>query len=248
MNLVWIGVLLFGYGLGCTVNYLADVLPIHRRFTAPVCTSCHEPLPPMQFFWPGGACPSCQMRASVRTWIVLVAFPLAVLALWLWTPPRLGFWVGSLLLAYFALVAITDLEYRIILHPVSLAGALGGLALGWYLHGLTTTLIGGAAGFGVMLVLYYFGELFARFISKRRGQEVEEVALGFGDVNLSGVLGLILGWPGITLGLLFGILLGGVTSAGIILVAVLRRKYQMFTAIPYAPFLILAAIFLLYRP
>jgi len=36
MNLVWIGVLLFGYGLGCTVNYLADVLPIHRRFTSPV--------------------------------------------------------------------------------------------------------------------------------------------------------------------------------------------------------------------
>jgi len=247
MNLAWIGVLLFGYGLGCAVNYLADVLPIHRRFTAPVCTACHEPLPWAQFFWPG-TCHSCKMRPSVRTWMVLIGFPLAALALSQWTPPRLGFWMGSLLLAYFALVAITDLEYRIILHPVSLVGALGGFALGWHLHGLTTTLIGGGVGFGIMLVLYYFGELFARFISKRRGQEVDEVALGFGDVNLSGVLGLILGWPGITVGLLFGILLGGVTSAGIILTAVLRRKYQMFTAIPYAPFLILAAIFLLYRP
>ena len=37
----------------------------------------------------------------------------------------------------------------------------------------------------------------------------EDVALGFGDVHLSGILGLLLGWPGITGGLFVAIILGG---------------------------------------
>jgi len=34
--------------------------------------------------------------------------------------------------------------------------------------------------------------------------ETDEVALGFGDVNLAGIMGLLLGWPGITAGLVIG--------------------------------------------
>jgi len=74
----------------------------------------------------------------------------------------------------------------------------------------------------------------------------DEVALGFGDVNLSGILGMLLGWPAIVVGLFFGILAGGVVSLVIILWMLISKKYRAFTAIPYAPFLILGAIFLIY--
>ena len=79
-----------------------------------------------------------------------------------------------------------------------------------------------------------------------RGQPVEEDALGYRDVNLSGVLGLMLGWPGILAGLTIAILLGGTVSLLYLLVTMATRRYHAFTAIPYGPFLIAAAIALLF--
>jgi leader peptidase (prepilin peptidase)/N-methyltransferase len=97
-----------------------------------------------------------------------------------------------------------------------------------------------------MFVLYYLGELYVRRMSKKRGIPTDEVALGFGDVSLSGILGLLMGWPAILACLLFAVLAGGLVSLVIILGMLAAKKYKAFTAIPYAPFLILSAIFLLY--
>jgi leader peptidase (prepilin peptidase)/N-methyltransferase len=129
---------------------------------------------------------------------------------------------------------------------VSLAGAVLGLAVGIPLHGLSSTLIGGAVGFGSMWVLFYFGEVFARYMSKRRGEIIED-ALGFGDVNLAGIVGLLLGWPLVIFGLLFAILVGGAFSLLLVVGMIIRRRYHAFTAIPYAPFLILSVIYALFR-
>ncbi len=84
-------------------------------------------------------------------------------------------------------------------------------------------------------------------MAKRRNQEVED-ALGFGDVNLAGIVGLLLGWPEVVGGLLLAIIAGGVVSGLIMLVMAVLRKYKAMTAIPYAPFLILGAIIFLYIP
>jgi leader peptidase (prepilin peptidase)/N-methyltransferase len=99
-----------------------------------------------------------------------------------------------------------------------------------------------------MLAFYFLGEVFARYVSKRRNEPLEEVALGFGDVNLAGITGLLLGWPGIIIGLLFTILAGGLVSLLIVIVMLIRRQYKAFLAIPYAPFLILSVIILIFRP
>jgi leader peptidase (prepilin peptidase)/N-methyltransferase len=132
------------------------------------------------------------------------------------------------------------------LHEVSLAGAILAIPFGLWLNGWQDTLIGFVVGLGVMLGLYYFGILFNRWMSKRRGQEMDEVALGFGDVILSAVLGIMLGWPRIIVCLFTAIVLGGLISGLYILVMVLRKRYQAFTAIPYAPFLVIAAVILIY--
>jgi leader peptidase (prepilin peptidase)/N-methyltransferase len=152
----------------------------------------------------------------------------------------------SVLLIYFGVVAIIDLEHRLILHPVSLVGVGLGTVFGFWRHGLQATLFGGAVGFGSMLLLYGLGKLFAQGLSRLRKQAIEEEALGFGDVTLSGIVGLLLGWPGILVGLVLAILIGGVVSLLYLLAMLITRRYRPFTAIPYGPFLIVAALILLF--
>jgi leader peptidase (prepilin peptidase)/N-methyltransferase len=155
-------------------------------------------------------------------------------------------WGGLILMAYFGVVFVIDMEHKLILRQTNVAGVLICGYLGWRMHGVQATLLGGAAGFGIMLVLYYFGVLFTRALSRRREESVDEVALGFGDVSLSLILGLLLGWPGITAGLFFAVLAGGLGSGIYLLVNKLTKGYEDFTAIPYAPFLLFGAVVLIF--
>jgi len=98
----------------------------------------------------------------------------------------------------------------------------------------------------LMYIGYLIGTLYIRIRSKQRGEEIEEVALGFGDVNVTGVIGLVLGWPGIMGGWVMGVLLGGLGSGFYFLYRVLSKTKQEFDAVPYAPFLVLGALFMLF--
>ena len=245
-NFIIILLILSGILAGYLINYLADVLPQTRKLGRVKCLQCS-----VDFTWKNyllfRTCPACGHKRSIRNWIVVLFSPAAAVILYYLHPEDLGFYLSFLLIIYFSLVMITDIEYRLILQPVSIAGALITLLIGFKLHGWKTTLLGGGAGFLIMLVLYYLGELFARWLSKRRGQEIDEVALGFGDVSLSVVLGLLLGWPGIIAGLISAIFLAGFYSGFYLLVSLLRKNYRQYTAIPYAPFLIIGSLLLIFR-
>jgi leader peptidase (prepilin peptidase)/N-methyltransferase len=179
------------------------------------------------------------MFAAVSLATLLALFP----------PAKLGTWLGLALVAYLGLVVIVDIEHRLIMHTVSLAGAVLGLVTGTVQHGLIATLIGGATGAGIMLIFYLFGLLFARYRARKLGADDGEEALGFGDVTISAVLGLMLGWPLILAGLVFGILAGGIGSLLMIIILVALRRYQamsVFTA--YGPYLVLGAALLIFFP
>lgn len=242
---VWIGV---GLVLGVLVNYLADVLPATHRIVKPFCQHCGADFTWREYIMLRN-CTYCGSKRALRAWLIPVLFGIAVPVMRFFPLKHLDFWIGVLLLAYFSLVVITDLEHHLILHPVSIAGAVIGLVVGLLRNGLWETLLGGLAGFGTMFVLYYLGILFGRYMAKRRGEPTDDSeALGFGDVNLSGVIGLILGWPAIVAGLLLGITLGGLAGAGIMAVMAAKRNYASRTYLPYAPFLVIGAAFLLYPP
>jgi len=83
-------------------------------------------------------------------------------------------------------------------------------------------------------------------MNRMRGHEIQEVALGFGDVYVTTFLGFLCGWPGIIAVLLIAILASGAFSLLYILIKLITRKYQSFSAIPYTPFLILAAVSFFY--
>lgn len=245
--------LLLGWLSGWLVNYLADVLPFSHKLSRPVCVACQT-----TFGWADillfRNCPNCGKRRGPRTLIVQAVMTVAPVLIWIFPGQSLPFPLAFILLVYLAVVLLIDLEHRLILHPVSIAGAVLGLGIGIFLRGrqsipdgIISTLLGGAAGFGIMLVFYFFGELFVKQMSKKRGLSADEVALGFGDVNLSGILGLLLGWRVIFACLFFAILAGGLVSLVIIVGMLIAKKYKTFTAIPYAPFLIISAFYFLFR-
>lgn len=263
---LWLGVAVIGWLAGMLVNYCADVLPWKRRLTAPLCVVCQARMPWVNYlFWPR-RCLACSRSRHWRVWAVEAIYIVAVFALWQYPHKYLGFWISLIVLIFFGIIVVIDIEYRLILHQVSAVGAISMGAVGiiwraqqfygepglnfgswspwWY--GLWTTLLGCLIGFGFMWALYALGEVFIRVMARRRGQPVDDVALGFGDVNLAGVLGLLLGWPLIVAGLFFAILVGGLVSLVFMLVMLAARRYHLFMALPYGPFLVIGAIFVMY--
>lgn len=224
--------LLGGLLAGGLVNYLADVLPATRRLSVPP-------------WWPLTHLSLRAYLSRARVAWVLASYGLAGLALVVYPPLELSAPLMLALLVYFGVVSVIDLEHRAILHQVSVAGAILFAGWGFLRHGWLATLLGGAVGFGSMLVLYYFGDLFGRWLAQRRGEAWEETALGFGDVNLAGVIGLLLGWPSVLGGLMLGVFAGGAFSAAYILVQLVRGRYRAFVAIPFGPFLSLGALLLI---
>lgn len=208
-------------------------------------------------------CRNCGSARSLRTWLVQLVTVLVFVYIWLYPPQSIGIPLGMLVLVYFGIITVIDLEHRLILHPTSLAGAVLGFIVGTYIHGYSLgdgflagagkSLLGGLFGFGMMFLVYQLGTLVARYRARRleaAGQaDDEEEAFGGGDVYLATVLGLMLGWPFIWNALLLGVVLGGLVSFLFILVLLLRRRYSndaLMTFIPYGPYLIIGAFYLLF--
>ncbi|HUV26212.1 MAG TPA: A24 family peptidase [Anaerolineales bacterium] len=239
-------IILLGWIAGAIINYTSDVLPIKRCLSHPFCSNCEHNQPLLNYlFWPR-RCPTCQQRRTRRAWIMELST--IIIAAWLWNQPTLvlGFWFSLLVVIYFGIVVVIDLEHHLIMHPTSLFGSILGLVIGIQLHGIVDTLIGGLAGFGAMLILYILGALFARFVVRRSQSGFNDEALGFGDVILGGILGLILGWPAIIAGLFFAIIMAGAISLVYLVLTFLTRKYKAFTFIPYGPFMIAGAAALIF--
>ncbi len=242
----FVGLIILGWGIGALVNYLGDVLPATRRLSPPVCFHCGRKYSFLSYLLLR-TCVQCGQKRRLRAWIVHIITVMVIIWLGFFYGGPVDFWPGLVILVYFGVVGLIDIEHRLIMHPVSLAGVVIGGTIGFWMHGWRQTLFGGLAGFAIMLVLYYLGFLFAKWLSKLRKEKTDEEALGFGDVALSGVLGLLLGWPGIVGGLVLAILLGGAGSLIVLIYSLLARKYHAFMAIPYGPFLIVAAVLMLFR-
>jgi leader peptidase (prepilin peptidase)/N-methyltransferase len=252
--------LLLGWIAGLFVNYASDILPFTRRFSQPICLHCHTP-----FSWADyltlQACRNCGKGRSLRTWLVQILAVASFAYFWLFPSKALGIPLGMVVLIYFGVITVIDLEHRLILHPTSLFGAVLGLIVGTLIHsradgflgGIGKSLLGGFFGFAVMFLLYKLGELVARYRARRMqaaGQtDDEEEALGGGDVYLAGVLGLMLGWPYILNALVYGVLLGGLISFLYIVALLVRRRYSseaFMTFIPYGPYFIIGAFYVLF--
>lgn len=229
---------------GISVSELnSEQIYIKNEF--PACHNCHIKFGLLRYFF-GSKCPACGASPRKRLWILLLWMPLIFVYVTLF--PIFGFRIVDmfLLLTFYTMVFVMDVEHRVILLPLTLLGVLFGFYFGIHYHGVLYTLYGGLAGGAIMLLFYWLGVLYIRQVRKTTDPSMNEVALGFGDVTLSLILGLILGWPGVLGGLFFGILLGGVISGGLLLVKIGLKKYAPNDLIlPYAPFLIIGAFLIM---
>lgn len=235
-----------GYLTGMVVNYLSDVLPRKRQLVIPFCLNCNQQYTWFDYLIITSRCKSCGFGRSRRTWIVISIYIVASLFLWFYPPSRLGYFISLLLLLYFGVVTVIDIEFHVILHPISVVGAIFGSVLGFYLHGFVPTVFGGLAGFIIMFLIYQLGPLFMRLLASLRKQAYEEEPLGFGDVYLSGVIGLMLGWPAVVAGIIITIISAGLFSFLFILAKMFKKDYHPNLAIPYGPFIVFGAFVLLF--
>jgi len=246
--IVWAGLFMAGWLAGSLINLLADQMPNdHHPFSDARCLNCQQQIRWLNYLG-FRMCANCRAKRSIRTWLVQISSPLIVLLLWNYPHHSLPFWAGFLLLMYFYLISIIDLEHKLVLGLLSMAGvAIGGTA-GTLMHGWLDTLLGGGAGFLAMFGIYWLGRAFSAWLARRSPQPVEKEALGFGDVHIGLIIGLVLGWPGVSAGILLGIILGGVLSGIYMLLMLILKRYQFLTAVPYAPFLIGATVLLIFLP
>jgi len=263
MYFVALPLFVLGLGLGVLLNSLADNLPpdandLRYPPRRPRCRVCDQPHAPA--YWlalaalvgRGGRCEHCGAARRRRAVVVELAAGLITAYLWFWAA-RAGAPLGESVAVYLAalvlvlgllLVTVIDIEHRLILWvviwPAALVAALTGFVLPG--HGLVKTLAGGLAGYLLTLGIYWLAELYVRLVFRLRGQPVDEVGFGGGDVNLAGLVGLAVGWPGVLLALTLAILVGGLYSLGYIVVQLVRRRYTPHSAVPYGPFLVLGAL------
>lgn len=242
--------IIIGALCGILINYLADVLPIYRKPGKPLCSNCAKPFTLYNYLI-SFRCKNCGEGVPVRTLVVLVLSITASVLLWSFPFQNLSYWWTLPALVFLGTILVIDMEYRVVLIQTSIFGlgimfVLGIVNQGYLLNGVLTTLAGGLAGFVIMIGLYYFGILFSKIISKLRKQEIEEIALGFGDVYVSTFLGLLIGWPAIISAIILAVLLSGGFSILYLAILSIIKKYKSFSAIPYTPFLIIGAILITY--
>lgn len=153
-------------------------------------------------------------------------------------------------MAIFVLITVIDLEHRLILFVVIIPSsvlALVDAVLTPENHppDLGTALIGGLLGFGVFFVMYLGGILFSYVVAKMRGYELPEVAFGYGDVMLSTLCGLILGWQPMVVAMFIAVFLGAFGAVVYLVLRGLTGRYDMFTPLPYGPYIVAGTLILL---
>lgn len=158
------------------------------------------------------------------------------------------YWVH---LAFLLLILVIDIEHRmiysIVTRPALVIALLDALLLPVLAPPLVDAAAGAAFGFGVFYLIYLGGVLFVKMMERRRGEEIDTVAFGYGDVRLMAVCGALLGFLGTFLAMFITIFLGAI-GAMVYLFGkrLLSGQYRAFSPIPYGPYIIIATIIVMF--
>lgn len=238
--------LITGVFCGLIINYSADVLPVTRNLTQPICTRCGYKTS-LTDYLSFRKCKSCGKKKSIRFVVVFLILPILCVSLYYFPFSQVGFLESIPIIGIFGIILVIDFEHRLVLYQTSIFGFILFFVYGLILNGISSTLIGGLAGFGILLIFYLMGNGFSKVIGYLRKTEINEVAFGFGDVSLGTILGLLVGWPGI-LGAIIICMLSFVAFAVLyLIILIILRKYRAFSnTLPFTFFLVLGAIAVLY--
>ncbi len=244
---------LLGTAVGSFLNVCIDRLPAGKSLVYPPshCDSCQHRLSPkdlipvFSYLWLRRRCRYCQAPIPQRPfWVELSSGFLFALTYWYYGLSS-QLVVAAFYLSLFLVLSVIDLEHQLILNKIVYPAAAAALIIDLFLPppgiidfalpsplaGIINGVIGGAMGFILFLVIYFV----VRFIYKQEG-------IGFGDIKLAGLIGLVAGSRLVFVALLMGIILGGLVSMVLLLLRIKKRK----EAIPFGPFLSLTTMVTLF--
>lgn len=226
-------IILFGLVIGSFLNVLIDRIPKGENvvWKPSHCDYCKKPLrwfellPVVSFVVFGGKCLRCKKRLSRQ--YPFVEIVTAVGFVYSYHFARSLEEMIAMIAIYCIFLVLFGIDYKHQILPDSLLIALGAitLLLGVWVspaERVTHSISGVGAG-GFFLFIWLF--------TKGRG-------LGFGDVKLALILGVLLGYPYIVMSLYIAFLTGAV--AGVILM--ISHKAKMKSRIAFGPFLIIGAM------
>ncbi len=196
----------------------------------------HDNVPLFSFIILGGKCRFCQKKIPLLYFLTeLLAFLLGIAFYFIYlnSPflqnlPPLQLILGFLILFTLLFVFLADLQYFLV--PDFFVILLSILALFWQM------LFGQGWQLPILALFFSTGFFCSLYFLARKLLKKE--ALGLGDIKLMMPLALILSWPKIVLSIFLAFIIGGIFA---MLVLITGRK-KIGQALPFAPFLIAAAI------
>lgn len=250
MDVYLIGVLfVFGLMIGSFLNVV-----VYRTIYGgsivkgrSMCLSCKKKIgwfhniPVISYLFLRGRCGNCGVRISwqypvmeVLTGLLFVwwymigrGFFLLASEPFIWVQPMFWLVVGILLL----LIFVFDLRFGIIPDGINLVlffmSAFYRLLL--VLQGeMQVVDLGAAVVSGVAVTAMFYGLYIG---TKKKG-------FGFGDVKLAPSIGLLLGWPGVVVGVFGAYVIGAVMALGLLIFG--KKKWGQ--TIPFGPFLVIGMV------
>lgn len=233
---------LFGLALGSFLNVCAYRIPLQKSIVYPPssCPHCgeriaiYDNIPLISYLLLLGRCRHCRKPISPRYPLVEATTAVLSLALFFKLGPSLDYVFFLLFGASLLVIALIDLQYKIIPDRISLPGIVVGFAfsllpsspLSW-----SDSLIGIVAGGGFLLLVGVAYE-------KLTGRE----GMGMGDVKMLAMIGAWMGWRS----LLFIILLSSLAGSLIGGAALVLSRRGVKARIPFGPFLSLGTFIFLF--
>jgi len=238
---------LFGTAVGSFLNVCIDRLPAGRSLVYPPsrCDACQHRLalkdliPVFSYLWLRHRCRYC--RAAIRRRVFWVEAGSGLMFAFLFWHYGLSIElaVTAFYCCLFIVLGVIDIEHKLILNRITCPAAAVSLiilAIDSFLSGpgllgsriylpepsILSGVIGGGIGFALLFIIAL----------------VFRGGMGWGDVKMAGLIGLITGFPLVFVSLFLGIVLGGLLAGVLLLLKIKKRREP----IPFGPMLSLGAI------
>jgi len=241
---------LLGMAVASFLNVCIDRLPAGKSLVYPPshCSACQHRLsakdliPVFSYLWLRGRCGYCQAPIPRRLLWVEIGTGLLFGYLYWHYGLSIELAVTAVYCCLFIVLMVIDLEHGLILNKVVYPAMAVALLISIFLPpskvahldgvvalllsrlpqlGIVQAAIGGGIGLGLFLLI---------IVISRGG-------MGWGDVKLAALIGLVTGYL-ILVALFLAVIFGGLVAATLLLLKIKKRK----EGIPFAPFLSLATI------
>lgn len=232
--IILIFIFLFGAAIGSFLNCVIYRLEIGKSFISgrSFCPKCKKEIkardliPVVSFILLRGRCRYCQSKISLQYPLVELLTAILFVVVFLHTSNLFSLIFLLPISALMVLIFVYDLKHYLIPDTAVFLAIL--LTALWHITALSTeeiipfvlSAIGASLFFGIIY-----------FISKGKW-------IGFGDVKLALFMGLFLGFPNIFVAFFLSFLIGSVVG----ILAILLKKKDIKSELPFAPFLISGTI------